>query len=146
MIKTYKFFFIIAFVLLTGVNLQAQKYGIESKTLENGLDVIVITNPAVPLVTVEIDVKNGAYTESPEYDGLSHLYEHMFFKANSIIPNQEAYMERLRELGATFNGTTSEERVNYFITAPKDSLEESVQFIYDAITSPLFLEEELVKE
>ncbi|MCH7516534.1 MAG: insulinase family protein, partial [Bacteroidetes bacterium] len=146
MIKTYKFFFIIALVLLTGVNLQAQKYGIESKTLENGLDVIVINNPAVPLVTVEIDVKNGAYTESPEYDGLSHLYEHMFFKANSIIPNQEAYMERLRELGATFNGTTSEERVNYFITAPKDSLEESVQFIYDAITSPLFLEEELVKE
>jgi len=146
MIKTYKFFFIIVLVLLTGVNLQAQKYGIESKTLENGLDVIVINNPAVPLVTIEIDVKNGAYTESPEYDGLSHLYEHMFFKANSIIPNQEAYMERLRELGATFNGTTSEERVNYFITAPKDSLEESVQFIYDAITSPLFLEEELVKE
>ncbi len=146
MIKTYKFFFIIILVLLTGVNLQAQKYGIESKTLENGLDVIVINNPAVPLVTIEIDVKNGAYTESPEYDGLSHLYEHMFFKANSIIPNQEAYMERLRELGATFNGTTSEERVNYFITAPKDSLEESVQFIYDAITSPLFLEEELVKE
>jgi zinc protease len=146
MIKTYKLFFIIVSVLLAGINLQAQKYGIESKTLENGLDVIVINNPAVPLVTVEIDVKNGAYTESPEYDGLSHLYEHMFFKANSKIPNQEAYMERLRELGATFNGTTSEERVNYFITAPKDSLEESVQFIYDAITSPLFLEEELVNE
>ena len=50
-------------------------------------------------------------------------------------------MERLRELGATFNGTTSEERVNYFITAPIDSLEEAVQFMYDEITSPLFVEE-----
>ncbi|UCH66925.1 MAG: insulinase family protein [Ignavibacterium sp.] len=70
----------------------------------------------------------------------------MFFKANAKIPNQERYMERLRELGATFNGTTSEERVNYFITVPKDSLEQSMQFMYDAITSPLFLEEELVNE
>jgi zinc protease len=127
-------------------SLQAQKYGISNKTLDNGLDVIVISNPSVPLVTVEIDVKNGAYTEPPEYDGLSHLYEHMFFKANSKIPNQEAYMERLRELGATFNGTTSNERVNYFITAPRDSLEQCVQFMFDAITSPLFLQEELINE
>ena len=72
-------------LMLTGllsVNTNAQKYDIYSKTLDNGLDVIVIHNPAVPLITVEIVVKNGSYTEPPEYDGLSHLYDHMFFKAN----------------------------------------------------------------
>ena len=68
-----------------------QQYGIYSQQLENGLQVIVIENPVVPLVTIEMDVKNGAYTESPEYSGLSHLYEHMFFKANSNIPNPEKY-------------------------------------------------------
>jgi zinc protease len=146
MIKNLKLFLLTTIILLAGVSTFGQKYGITNKTLDNGLDVIVINNPSVPLVTVELDVKNGAYTESPEYDGLSHLYEHMFFKANSKIPNQEAYMERLRELGATFNGTTSDERVNYFITAPKDSLEQCVQFMFDAITSPLFLEEELINE
>ena len=146
MLKTPKFFLIIAIILLSGMSILAQKDGITTKTLDNGLEVIVINNPAVPLITVEIDVKNGAYTESPEYDGLSHLYEHMFFKANAKMPNQEDYMERLRELGATFNGTTSEERVNYFITAPIDSLEQCVQFMYDAVTSPLFLEKELVNE
>jgi len=146
MTKILKIFLLIALISLCAASMYAQKYGISKKTLDNGLDVIVINNPAVPLVTVEIDVKNGAYTESPEYDGLSHLYEHMFFKANSKIPTQEAYMERLRELGATFNGTTSEERVNYFITAPIDSLEQCVQFMYDAVTSPLFLEDELVNE
>lgn len=119
---------------------------IDSKTLDNGLEVIVIENRSVPLVTIELDVKNGAYTETPEYDGLSHLYEHMFFKANRTIPNQEAYLERLNELGAAWNGTTSGERVNYFITVGVDSLRPALQFMEDAIRYPLFLEEELVRE
>ncbi len=133
-------------ILMLAFSLHAAEYGISTKTLKNGLDVIVIHNPAVPLVTVEVDVKNGAYTESPEYDGLSHLYEHMFFKANKAIPSQERYMERLRELGAVWNGTTSQERVNYFYTVPKDSLIPALTFMYNAITGPLFLQDELVKE
>lgn len=119
---------------------------IHSRTLGNGLEVIVVENHAVPLVTVELDVKNGAYTETPEFDGLSHLYEHMFFKANRTIPSQERYLERVNELGAVFNGTTSTERVNYFITLGVDSLEAGMRFMEDAIRHPLFLEEELVRE
>ena len=82
------------------------KYGINWTTLSNGMDIIAVENHALPLVTVEIVVKNGAYTEPPELDGLSHLYEHMFFKGNAVLPNQERYMERLTELGASWNGTT----------------------------------------
>ena len=144
--KKTVYFILILFCFVLNVQTIGQKYGISKQTLDNGLDVIVINNPVVPLVTVEFDVKNGAYTEAPEYDGLSHLYEHMFFKANSNIPSQEKYMERLRELGAVFNGTTSDERVNYFITLPSDSLEPGLKFMHDAITSPLFKEEELVNE
>lgn len=133
-------------VLALFTSLNGQKYNIFSDKLENGLEVIVIENHAVPLVTVEIDVKNGGYTEPPEYDGLSHLYEHMFFKANKDIPNQERYMERLRELGAIWNGTTSDERVNYFFTVPKEFSNEAAEFMYNAISGPLFMQEELVKE
>ena len=80
--------FAAAFLLFGGGSAHAQIY---QKTLGNGLDVIIVHNPSVPLVTVEIDVHNGAYTEPPEYNGLSHLYEHMFFKANKAIPSQEKY-------------------------------------------------------
>jgi len=135
-----------AFLLFGGGSAYAQKYQIYQKTLSNGLDVIVVHNPSVPLVTVEIDVHNGAYTEPPEYNGLSHLYEHMFFKANKAIPSQEKYMERLQDLGASWNGTTGDERVNYFYTVSRDSLLPALTFMYDAITSPLFLQDELVKE
>ncbi|MGH7565805.1 MAG: M16 family metallopeptidase [Gemmatimonadota bacterium] len=119
---------------------------IRSTTLDNGLDVIVIENHAVPLVTIELDVKNGAYTETPEYDGLSHLYEHMFFKANRTIPSQEEYLERVNELGASWNGTTSTERVNYYVTVGVDSLEPAIQFMEDAIRYPLFDQAELERE
>ena len=119
---------------------------IRDTTLANGLRVIVIENHAVPLVTVELDVKNGSFTEPPAYNGLSHLYEHMFFKANRTIPSQERYLERLRELGAAWNGTTSEERVNYFVTVGTDSVLPSLQFMEDAVRYPLFLPEELVRE
>ena len=125
---------------------QSNDVGIRSKTLSNGLEVLVIENHAVPIVTVEIDVKNGAFTEGPEFSGLSHLYEHMFFKANRTIPSQEAYLRRVNQLGAIWNGTTSEERVNYFITMGVDSLVQGLQFMEDAIRYPLFNQDELVRE
>jgi zinc protease len=126
---------------------QAQKdLPIRDTVLANGLHVIVIENHAVPLVTVELDVKNGSFTEPPEYNGLSHLYEHMFFKANRTIPSQEKYLQRIRQLGGSFNGTTSEERVNYFVTVGTDSVRPMMQFMEDAIRYPLFQAEELVRE
>jgi zinc protease len=125
---------------------QSTAIGVQSKKLANGLEVLVIENHAVPLVTVELDVKNGAYTEGPQFSGLSHLYEHMFFKANKTIPSQEAYLRRLNQLGALWNGTTSEERVNYFITLGVDSLVPGLQFMEDAIRFPLFNQDELVRE
>jgi zinc protease len=114
--------------------------------LDNGLEVLVIEDPSVPLATVEICVKNGSYTEDTAFNGLSHLYEHMFFKANKDIPSQAAFMERVQQLGISFNGTTSNERVNYFVTLSNQKLEEGLKFMNSAIRYPLFLEEEMKKE
>ncbi len=115
-------------------------------TLDNGLEVLIIQRDVVPLVTILAAVKNGAMAESPEYDGLSHLYEHMFFKGNEELPNQEAYLKRMRELGMSFNGTTSTEAVQYFFTLPKENLKEGLEFMRAALISPLFEEGELQRE
>jgi len=119
---------------------------ITQRELENGLQVILVNNPTVPLATIEIVVKTGATCESPQYDGLAHLYEHMFFKGNKTLPTQEAYKKRVRELGISYNGMTSTESVRYFITLQKDKLEEGIKFMNDAIRFPLFHREELDKE
>lgn len=66
-----------------------EKSGLEvpfvTKKLANGLEVIVLQDESVPLVTVEAVVRNGSFTEPPELNGLSHLYEHMFFNTNLAI-------------------------------------------------------------
>lgn len=61
---------------------QAYEIPIVTKKLPNGLEIIVLPDASVPLVTVELAVRNGSFTEPPELNGLSHLYEHMFFKTN----------------------------------------------------------------
>ena len=114
--------------------------------LPNGLEVVVIENHKVPLATIEIAVKNGAYTEGPEYSGLSHLFEHMFFKANKDYSDQERFLKRTQELGAIWNGTTGTERVNYFFTFNRDSLEAGLKFMNAAIRFPIYREEDMQKE
>ncbi len=117
-----------------------------SRTLPNGLEVLVVEFPGSPLVTVEIGVRNGSMTEPPEYNGLSHLYEHMFFKANAALPDQEAFLARGRELGLEWNGTTNTERVNYFFTTTTDHFADAMVFMRDAIVSPKFDAKEFEKE
>src|SRR6185437_11732592 len=65
---------------------------IHQKVLANGLEVIVVENHGVPLATVEIDVRNGSFTQTHEYEGLAHLYEHMFFKSNKDYPEPEVVL------------------------------------------------------
>jgi zinc protease len=114
--------------------------------LPNGLEVIVVPNPGVPLVTIQAAVRNGSFTESPEYAGLSHLYEHMFFKANADYPRPDEFVNRTSEIGAVFNAETKEEVVFYYLTIPKDSVESGMKLMASALKAPLFRADELERE
>jgi zinc protease len=133
------------FLYMTIPSQAADKNTFNSK-LKNGLDIVVVENHTVPLVTIVIAAKNGGYTESPEFSGLSHFYEHMFFKGNAVIPNQEKFQEKIRELGISYNGYTTREAVVYFFTLPKYNLEKGLKFMNDAIRTPLFDAKEIEKE
>src|SRR5256714_3023026 len=85
-----------------------------SQVLPNGLEVIVLEDHSIPLVTIELAVKNGSYTEPPELNGLSHLYDHMFFKANCALVENASYLRTIDQLGILSNASTREEIVNYF--------------------------------
>ena len=119
---------------------------IHQKVLPNGLEVIVVENHGVPLTTIEFDVKNGSFTQPPGSEGLAHMYEHMFFRANAQLPLPDQFIDRASRLGAVFNGTTQEERVNYYMTLPADSLEGGLRLMASALREPKFLREELERE
>lgn len=117
-----------------------------NRRLANGLEVIVYEDHAVPLVTIELACRNGAYTEPPELNGLSHLYEHMFFKANRAVKNQEEYLRTIGELGVIYNGATQTELVNYHFTTLSRHLPTALRLMRDAALYPAFDEEEFARE
>jgi len=143
---------VIAGLLMAAVALPAtaQRADLEKvirrTVLPNGLEVIAIENQGVPLVTLELVVRNGAFTQTPEYAGLAHLYEHMFFKANERFPEPDETINRASELGAVFNGSTREELVNYYLTLSSDSLAAGMEFLAAAAITPKFLSDELARE
>src|SRR5262245_20617510 len=106
--------------------------GIRASVLPNGLEVVLLPRHGVPLATVEVAVRAGACIEPPELNGLSHLHEHMFFKANRAYPDQPTYLRRLDALGASWNGSTSTEVVRYHFTVPSRLLREGLEFLRDA--------------
>jgi zinc protease len=117
-----------------------------SQVLSNGLEVIVLEDHSIPLVTMALAVKNGSYTEPPELNGLSHLYEHMFFKQNRAIANAEEYLRTIGQLGIAYNGTTREEVVEYYFTTTSPNLRTAMQFMKDAVRYPTFDENEFARE
>src|SRR5260221_9451231 len=119
---------------------------IASKVLPNGLEVVVLEDHSVPIVTIELAVRNGSYTEPPELNGLSHLYEHMFFKANRAVANQEAYLRTIGQLGIAYNGETREEVVEYYFTTTSPNLRAAMNFMRDSTRYPLFDEKEFDRE
>jgi zinc protease len=147
-----------------------------NKTLPNGFEIIVLPDKSVPIVTVEIAARNGSFTEPPELNGLSHLYEHMFFKPHKgellyrcEIARQNSYVDYLQQANCdeTFklrstignvaylndddqlsirNASTREEVVNYYFTTTSPYLESAMKYINDAIRFPTFDENELKEE
>ena len=117
-----------------------------SKMLANGLEIIVLEDHSVPVVTIELAVRNGSFTEPPELNGLSHLYEHMFFKANRAIENQEAYLQKIGQLGISYNGETREEVVEYYFSTTSPNLRAAMNFMRDAVRYPSFNEKEFERE
>ena len=125
----------------------AASEGIHCYTMDNGLEVFIAENHVVPLVYIEIAVRAGAITQTPQTAGLFHLYEHMMFKGNALYPDAAAVNRALSELGvASWNGTTGVNHVNYYFTIPSDKLEEGLAFWNAAIRSPLMNARELESE
>ena len=117
-----------------------------NRVLQNGFEIVVLEDHSVPLVTIELAVRNGSFTEPPELNGLSHLYEHTFFKANRAIANQEDYLQKIGQMGIAYNGATREEVVEYYFTTTSPNLRTAMNFMRDAVRYPLFDKGEFERE
>ncbi|PYS84571.1 MAG: insulinase family protein [Acidobacteria bacterium] len=117
-----------------------------NKILPNGLEVIVLEDHSVPLVTVELAVRNGSFTEPPELNGLSHLYEHMFFKVSPERAAKADYLKNIDQLGIVYNGETHEEVVDYYFTTTTPNFPVAMRFMRDQARFQSFDEGQFAQE
>jgi predicted Zn-dependent peptidase len=97
-------------------------YPIMTRTLDNGLRVLVSPDHTVPTVTVNLWVGVGSRHEPPGGTGLAHLFEHLMFQGSANVAEGE-HFSLLMEHGGTLNATTWFDRTNYFETVPTGALE-----------------------
>src|SRR5436853_5360547 len=90
--------------------------------LKNGLTLIVHEDHKAPIVAVNVWYHVGSKNEKLSKTGFAHLFEHLMFNGSEHF--NDDYFKALEQVGATeLNGTTSEDRTNYFEDAPKDALD-----------------------
>jgi zinc protease len=104
----------------------APKVEFEKYTLPNGLQVILHVDRKLPIVHVNQWFHVGSKNEKPGRTGFAHLFEHMMFQGSKNVPGE--YFNIAEQAGANLqeggvNGTTDNDRTNYFATVPSGNLE-----------------------
>jgi zinc protease len=114
----------IAAALILAPALHAQsipKIQFEKYTLPNGLEVILHEDHSVPLVTVNTWFKVGSGDEDVGRTGFAHLFEHIMFMGSEHVP-VGMFDVWLESAGANNNGSTTEDRTNYYEDMPSNAL------------------------
>ncbi|WP_165226714.1 M16 family metallopeptidase [Aquisphaera insulae] len=119
--------------------------GITEYQLANGMKVLLFPDASRPKVTVNLTIFVGSRHEGYGETGMAHLLEHMVFKGTPDHPDIPGAM---KERGAQFNGTTSEDRTNYFetLTASDDNLEFAIKLEADRMVNSRIRGEDLATE
>jgi hypothetical protein len=90
--------------------------------LKNGLTLIVHEDHKAPIVAVNVWYHVGSKNECPGKTGFAHLFEHLMFNGSEHF--NDDYFQAMERIGSTdLNGTTSEDRTDYFENVPKNALD-----------------------
>ena len=119
---------------------QAGKIAFEQFTLPNGLRVIYSQDRSTPIVTVNLWYEVGSRNERPGRSGFAHLFEHMMFQGSAHVKKAE-HNQLLERAGADFNGSTAEDRTNYYETVPSNRLNLALWLEADRMRSLAITEE-----
>jgi zinc protease len=125
---------------------------VEQYTLPNGLQVILHEDHSTPVVAVDTWYHVGSGDERPGRTGFAHLFEHIMFMGSEHVPTGR-FDQLLESAGANNNGSTTEDRTNYYETMPSNALPlalwldaDRMGFLLPALDQPkLDLQRDVVK-
>jgi predicted Zn-dependent peptidase len=125
--RVSKFLSALLVCTLSVIAVQAQTAGnvrvdFKETTLKNGLHVITVEDHSAPVIAVSVTYNVGSRNERQGRTGFAHLFEHMMFKGSENVGSGEHFLLVFNN-GGTMNGTTNEDRTNYFEALPANQLD-----------------------
>ena len=116
----------------------------EKYVLPNGLTLVVAEDHSDPLVHVDVTYHVGSAREQIGKSGFAHFFEHMMFQGSDHVGDGQ-HIKLVTAAGGTNNGTTNQDRTNYFETLPSNQLEtglwleaDRMGFLLDAVSQKKF--------
>jgi zinc protease len=128
-----------------GMRKVASVEGITEYRLDNGLRLLLVPDNSRPSITINLTVLVGSRHEGYGESGMAHLLEHMLFKGT---PTHANIPQELQQRGASFNGSTNNDRTNYFETLPAGdaNLEWALRMEADRLVNSFVRREDLASE
>jgi len=119
--------------------------GVTEYRLANGLRVLTLPDPGIDTVTLHITYFVGSRHEGYGEKGMAHLLEHLLFKGSKRHPNVK---EEFTRRGARWNGTTSQDRTNYFetVAANDENLDWALGLEADRMVNSFIAKDDLDSE
>jgi zinc protease len=111
-------------------------------TLPNGLRVLIVPDPATPVVGVALHVDVGFRSEPEGRTGFAHLFEHLMFQGSESL-EKLAHFRHVQGSGGVFNGSTHQDYTDYFEVLPAAALERALFLEADRLRAPKLTAENL---
>ncbi|WP_433029076.1 M16 family metallopeptidase [Actinomycetospora sp. CA-053990] len=116
--------------------------GLHRRVLDNGLRVLLVPDPAAPVVGVAVHVDVGFRSEPEGRTGFAHLFEHLMFQGSESL-EKLAHFRHVQSSGGVFNGSTHQDYTNYFEVLPSAALERALFLEADRLRAPRLTQENL---
>ncbi|MDX9741529.1 MAG: insulinase family protein [Gammaproteobacteria bacterium] len=118
----------------------------ESLVLENGLRVLLVSDPETDMAATALNVDVGHYDDPAERQGLAHFLEHMLFLGTEKYPRADDYREYITRHGGHANAVTGPEHTVYFFDVSSDYLDGALDRFAQFFVAPLFGAEYVQRE
>ena len=129
----------------TAQHLQMLPKGVSVYQLNNGMKVLLIENPALPMVGANVVVKIGSAYETFSTSGMSHMLEHLLFNGTTGRTQKKLY-DDVDRIGGYNNATTAEFYTNYMMVAPAENIRKGMEIQADMLFNSVLPVEKFEKE
>src|SRR5262250_2220390 len=113
---------VLLFSAAVGEHTDSSKVNFKETRLKNGLRVITVEDHSAPVISLTINYDVGSRNERTGRTGFAHLFEHMMFQGSENVGKSEHFI-LINNNGGTMNGTTNNDRTNYFEALPSNQLD-----------------------